>query len=155
MRLLIAALALLVAGCRAMTGAGDSVSITPDQVPPDQPAPAVPVLVGYASMPTDPFVLNAAAIAGHVLTLEVSYAGGCRAHAFTLLSSDTFQEPAPVQLGIYLFHHASQDPCEAWLTERLRFDLSPIRELYRTVYGVDSGVVVLRLAHAPELVYRF
>ena len=67
-----------------------------------------------------------------------------------LLSSDTFQEPAPVQLGIYLFHHASQDPCEAWLTERLRFDLSPIRELYRTVYGVDSGVVVLRLAHADS-----
>ena len=155
MRLLIAALALFMAGCRAMTGAGDSVSITPEQVPPDQPAPAVPVLVGYASRPTDPFVLNAAAITGHVLTLKVSYAGGCRDHAFKLLSSDTFQEPAPVQLGINLFHHASQDPCEAWLTEQLRFDLSPIGELYRTVYGVDSGVVVLRLAHAPELVYRF
>ena len=142
--LLIAVLALLVGGCRGTAGVDDS----------PVPAPS-PVRVGYVSIPTDPYELNAAAIAGDVLTLEVSYAGGCRDHVFELLSSDTFQESAPVELGMVLFHNAGDDPCEAWLTEQLRFDLSPIRELFRTVYGVDSGVVILRLARAPELVYRF
>ena len=58
-----------------------------------------------------------------------------------------------------LTHDAHEDSCEAWLTERLRFDLSPIRERYRASYGQDSGTVHLLLHPAPDadhpLVYQF
>ena len=51
---------------------------------------------------------------------------------------------------------AAEDPCEAWLTEQVRFDLRPIKRRYQTAYDQDSGVVYLRLArHSASLVYRF
>ena len=39
----------------------------------------------------DPCVVNSAAIGGHRLTIEVSYAGGCRRHDFTLVISKSFR----------------------------------------------------------------
>lgn len=40
----------------------------------------------------DDYVLNAAAVAGDALTLNVSYGGGCATHRFTLVASETFME---------------------------------------------------------------
>ena len=119
--------------------------------------PAKPVLVGYASRPTDPFELLAAAVEGDLLMLEVAYGGGCEKHTFELLTSDSFQAGSPVVLGTLLFHDAGGDACEAWLRRRLWFDLRPVRDLYRRVYRERTGSVELRLAHVPDgsLVYRF
>ena len=131
--------------------------VTAGTPPPPPGEPVKPVLVGYASRPTDPFELLEAAVAGDLLVLEVAYGGGCEKHTFELLTSDSFQAGSPVVLGMLLFHDAGGDACEAWLRRRLWFDLRPVRDLYRRVYREQAGSVELRLPHVPDgsLVYRF
>ncbi len=84
----------------------------------------------------DPFVINEASISGNVLTLSVSYGGGCEDHDFLLyMSPPAFMESFPVQANLYLHHDGHADACDAYLTEELHFDLSPIRSLYYRFYG--------------------
>ena len=92
----------------------------------------------------------------------MSFAGGCREHAFTLVIGDSFAESSPVQLPAVLKHDANGDRCEAWLTETHVFDLDLIRNRYREAYGAGAGTVVLQLRGAPDvpdalvdLVYEF
>ncbi len=154
---LLVAAACLAAGCRA---AAAPVSIGRDEVPPTRPEPLVPVLFGpTADRHTDPFTLNGAAVSGHILTVSVSYSGGCRSHVFVLTAAESFRESSPVQLPVVLTHDANEDPCEAYPTRQLRFDLAPIRERYRAAYGQHSGTVLLLFYPAPAadppLVYQF
>lgn len=123
-----------------------------------QPMPALaPVVLGRDTRPTDAFRLESAAVDGDVLAIEVSYAGGCRNHEFVLLAARSFEVlSGSVRLEIALNHNANEDPCEAYLTEQLRFDLDPVKRLYRQTYSRDTGTVYLRLdGHAGPLVYRF
>ena len=57
----------------------------------------------------DDYVLDAAAIAGDALTLNVLYGGECATHRFTLVASETFMESFPVQLAVLLAHDANGD----------------------------------------------
>ena len=101
----------------------------------------------------DSYELSAAGIVGDTLTATVSYGGGCAEHEFTLVVSDAFMLTDPVRVQTTLAHNANGDPCEAWLTEQLQFDLTPIRE----ADGQPRGTIVLLLDNAPdgELVYTF
>ena len=104
---------------------------------------------------------DAPSLEGDVLTLTVSYGGGCARHDFTLIADSRFQESDPVQLNVHLAHDAHDDPCEAYPTNRYEFDLTPVRMLYREVYGQNEGVILLRLmgpapsARFPDLGYAF
>lgn len=149
--------ALFATGCRG--GGGPPVSTTPDDLPPDQPPPLVPVVFDAPDRQSDRFLLNTAAVAGDILTVEVSYGGGCREHVFTLAADDTFMESDPVQLRMTLIHDANEDPCQRWVTEERRFDLSPVKNRFREIYDQDSGTIHLNLSPAPAsnlpLVYEF
>ena len=105
----------------------------------------------------DPYVVNSAALDGDRLSIEVSYGGGCRDHAFTLVISKSFRESDPVQLAAVLAHEANGDPCEAWLTETHVFDLSLIKTRYRQFYGPGPGRVVLQIegVSGEHLLYEF
>ncbi|WP_420636241.1 hypothetical protein [Candidatus Palauibacter sp.] len=124
-------------------------------------APGVPegnvVVADGRNRGDDPYVVNSAAVDGHGLTIEVSYAGGCRRHDFTLVISKTFLESDPVQLPAVLAHEANGDSCEAWITESLVFDLALVRTRYQQFYGSGSGTVVLRVTGVSggDLVYEF
>ncbi len=165
---LLVAAACLAAGCRGATGHPEPTPeptpepIDRDELPPAQPESPVPVVFGpTADLQTDPFALNSAAVSGNILALSVSYGGGCRSHLFLLTAAESFQESSPVQLPMVLTHDANDDPCEAYPTEQLRFDLTPIRERYQRAYGQDSGSVLLHLQPEPAtntdqpLVYQF
>ncbi len=105
----------------------------------------------------DPYEINAATISGDVLSVSVSFSGGCEAHEFTLGLSDGFLESNPVQLWAWLLHDAKGDSCEAYPTEERQFDLTPIKARYRQAYQQQEGVVIILLEGAPEgsLVYEF
>ena len=148
-----ASVALL--GLLASSGCGDSS-------PPLEPDGTVVLVDGVVladgrDRGDDPYVVNSAAVDGDRLTLSVSYSGGCRTHAFTLVISKYFQESDPVQLPAVLAHEANGDPCEAWPTESLGFDLGPVRTRYLQFYGPGPGTVVLRIrgVSGEDLVYEF
>ena len=151
------AAACLAAGCRGSVPVSSS-----GPTPPAHPEPPAPVAFGStADLQSDPFALNSASVTGNVLTISVSYSGGCRSHEFVLTAAESFQESSPVQLPMVLTHEDNDDPCEAYPTEQRRFDLTPIEERYQAAYGgQDSGTVLLLLQPLPlaqnqPLVYQF
>ena len=112
---------------------------------------------GVDAFGADPYQMNSAAIEGDTLLANVSYAGGCADHVFTLVVADRFMESDPVRLTADIAHDGHGDLCEAWLTEDLRFDLTPIKSMYERAYRQKHGTVVLLLDGAPsgELIYEF
>ena len=106
---------------------------------------------------TDVYTINSATIEDDILSVDVSYGGGCETHVFTLVAEEQFLESFPVQLRVSLAHNANGDRCKAWLTEDYHFDLTPIKEVYQKGYRTDEGTIVLRLKDAPpsDLFYDF
>ena len=105
----------------------------------------------------DPYVAKSAGLDGDRLTIEVSYGGGCRDHAFTLVIDESFRESDPLQLGAVLAHDANGDTCEAWLTASHVFDLSLVKIRHNQTYGPGAGKIVLQIEGVPgePLVYEF
>lgn len=147
------------------TGDDDGVSISPDDIPPDDTTLVGDVvIVGDGVSPpqewiNDKYQLNSAAITDDTLEISVSYGGGCEVHEFTLIADNTFMESDPVQLAVSIVHNANLDYCERWVTESYHFDLTPIKTMYQQSYQQDAGTVVLNLENipdgAPALVYKF
>ncbi|MXV76129.1 hypothetical protein F4Z99_17880 [Candidatus Poribacteria bacterium] len=151
-------------GCQQLndqikTGPDDPVSISVDDVNPDEIFYTGAVFVGDAGdrFGTDAYTLNSVTITDDTLNISVSYSGGCEAHQFTLVVSEEFLESFPVQLQVSIAHNANGDTCEAYPTENYRFDLTPIKTMYQAAYRQEAGTIILRLKDAPdgELVYEF
>ncbi len=92
----------------------------------------------------NPAIIGAVALEGDVLLVDVTYGGGCEEHLFDLFWDGSFLESFPVQAQLQLTHGGAPDFCEALISERLRFDLTPLLEAYRDGYGADD-TIVLRL----------
>ena len=125
--------------------------------PNDGVSPRVVITDADENWGTDDYLLRDATITDDTLRLVVSYSGGCEAHEFTLITSGMFLESAPVQLVISVAHNANDDPCEAFPTETITFDLTGIKTLYQEAYQQDEGTIILPLENAPngQLVYQF
>lgn len=144
--LLISSL-LLIAGC--------------DHLQPIKPAPpgdVVPIILvddlRPGDWPRDPAHIEKAEVFGDVLSLRVSYSGGCREHGFQLIASRQFMESYPLQVSTHLAHDAHGDACEALIVEDLLFDLTPLKKFYQDAYRSPSGTLLLRLA-SLEIRYEF
>ena len=141
------------------TGLDDAVSVSVDDVNPDEIFYTGTVFIGDAGnrFGTDEYALNSATITDDTLNISVSYSGGCKDHQFTLVVSNTFLESFPVQLHASIAHNANGDTCEAYPTEDYRFDLTSIKTMYQEAYRQEAGTIVLRIKDAPdaELVYEF
>jgi hypothetical protein len=95
---------------------------------------------------TDPYVLRSALVRDHVLSLEVSYTGGCRPHAFQLGSTGWSPTEHGVEVDLVLAHDAGGDDCKALVREHLTFDLDPLAAACSDELAEARGLVVLRLA---------
>ena len=151
-------------GCQQLNdptkiGLDETVSISRDDVHPDEIFYTGAIFIGDTKdrFGTDDYTLNSATITDDTLNISVSYGGGCEDHQLTLVVSETFLESFPVQLHTSLAHDANEDPCQAWLTDNYRFDLTPIKEMYQKAYHQKAGTIILRLKEAPdgELTYEF
>jgi hypothetical protein len=75
----------------------------------------------------DAFTILDMSVAGDSLHVAVQYSGGCKPHAFQMISNGNLLKSLPPQLPLYLEHTANADNCRALLTEKLAFDLKPLR----------------------------
>jgi len=90
-----------------------------------------------------PYVLDSAGITGDTISLWINYSGGCTQHFFQLyMSPSVFAESFPVQASLYLRHFGQEDPCEAIVSQRIQFDLSPIAERFRELYQPGGQVTI-------------
>ncbi len=92
----------------------------------------------------DPVELRQSSLKRDTLTLLVSYSGGCEKHDFALYGLSYFMKSNPVQSNIYLTHDAHGDLCEAYITEKLLFDLTPLKEIYKERHG-DYGPIIIHV----------
>lgn len=95
--------------------------------------------------PSDQVTIQGFTIRGDSLELAVTFGGGCRDHAFTLLSDAAWMESYPVQVGVKLAHDANGDNCKALLSRVLRFDLTPLKAAYAASYQAASGIMKLNI----------
>lgn len=92
----------------------------------------------------NPAVIELAQISEDTLQLTVSYSGGCREHHFKLFGSRSIIKTNPPQAEIYLSHNSNGDMCEAWITENIKFDLSPLKNYFQQNFG-NNGPLLLRI----------
>jgi hypothetical protein len=78
--------------------------------------------------------------------MQVSYGGGCESHFFELCWPEPeFMESAPVQVSLELLHTGEEDFCDAWMTERIDLDVTPMADAWRAAYGGSSGEMILNI----------
>ena len=79
----------------------------------------------------EPASIKNADVNGLTLELVVAYRGGCADHSFNLLSPPNLAESYPPQHSLFLTHDAEGETCEAKQEQKLRFDLSPLKNRYQ------------------------
>jgi hypothetical protein len=102
----------------------------------------LPVIVDQQTRPekwpSDPANLQELTVVGNRLDARVGYGGGCAVHAFKLVVWGGWMESYPVQVRALLSHDAKNDPCDAFITRDLSFDLRPLKNAYEESYGVGE-----------------
>ena len=166
---------LFAIGCQKMSneildgtdtdpGLDDSVSVSPDDIPPDDTKLVGSVVIledgpnaadEWADNAIDfnsPYHFNSATIEGDTLIVSISYGGGSKTHEFALLAEPAFMESDPVGLGISIVHNDNDDFAEGFFTEMYHFDLTPIKTMYQEAYKEDAGTIHLRIAASLDIV---
>lgn len=106
---------------------------------------------------SDQFTFEEVTIENDTLTAVVRYGGGCRLHQFDLRFSGVFMESYPVQVNAKIIHNANNDMCKAYLLERLKFPLLPLKENYMNSYETSGEeTIIIKLENWDgELSYTF
>lgn len=106
--------------------------------------------------PHDALTVGAAAIAGDVLTVDVSYGGGCEMHLLDGCWDGSFAESDPVQVWAFVSHESNDDPCDAIESRTVEIDLSPMKADYQAGYQTENGTIEIHLeGWADALLYSF
>jgi len=83
-------------------------------------------------------------IQGDTLEITLQYSGGCEEHKFSLIGTGEFldlMQAEPVQTSIFLSHNANNDSCEAFITEVLFFNLTPLKDAWQQLYQKDYETI--------------
>jgi hypothetical protein len=83
----------------------------------------------YDSLKNDPVKINTVMVEGDFLVVNLSYSGGCKSHIIDLARVHPWCGTPPLPPPTFeIRHNANGDACEAWATETLKFDISPLKE---------------------------
>lgn len=95
--------------------------------------------------PQDPLTIDAAAIDGDTLVLDVSYGGGCEEHDVDYCWDGAFAESLPVQVWLDVWHDAHEDLCDAFVQSKRMLDLTPLKTAWQTSYQQQSGEITVHV----------
>jgi hypothetical protein len=126
-------------------------------MPPDgDPFDGPEVAVCDGSIPMDALVINGVTLEGDELTVDVAYGGGCEMHLLGGCWDELWLESSPVQTGLAIAHDNADDPCDAFPSDQVVLDLTPIAIAYQESYGPGGATVHVNLDGWPEtIVYTF
>ncbi len=80
----------------------------------------------YARNSANTQILNAT-ITDSILSLDISYNGGCKPHTFDLIGSKMIQKSMPPIRGIMLAHNDNEDDCRELIEETIKFNINKFR----------------------------
>jgi hypothetical protein len=81
----------------------------------------------YDSLARDPIYLHEAFVDGDCLQIKISYSGGCKEHTIDLARMHPWTASSSTVPTFEIRHNANGDMCEAYFTQELRFDLTPLK----------------------------
>jgi hypothetical protein len=101
------------------------------------------------------FLKNADLLDGDILTVRVTYSGGCKNHDFILATlSPSITTEFGHEVHLALSHENNGDVCKKMVTESLYFDLLPLKETHQRVYRTKEGLIVLHIMNR-SIKYEF
>ena len=70
---------------------------------------------------------------------SIQYSGGCNKHDFFLVGTCPNHLENPATLTLHIIHDDHGDACDAWISDTLKFDLSPLRSCNLSAETVELG----------------
>ncbi len=87
--------------------------------------------------------VNGVEIDSDLLAFNISYSGGCREHKIELYGLKEIAESNPAQVTLMLSHNADNDMCEAYLTQKILFDLTALKNYLRDDHNINDKVLLI------------
>lgn len=84
-------------------------------------------------------------IEGNILSIEVSYRGGCGQHNFELYSNGLLKKSLPPQIDVYLEHQKENETCSEDIKQTLKFDIAALK-------NTNYDLIVLNINSADNKV---
>ena len=84
------------------------------------------------------FQITEVSIDEDILTMTVSYSGGCEDHEFNAYFNQVYMKSEPPKAGIFIEHISNDDMCKKLVTEKISFSLKNLR-----VPGKDGDYTVM------------
>ena len=82
--------------------------------------------VGEPTEEGDSLNIREVKLSGNILTVSVTYYGGCLKHTFSLIGSPNISKSLPPRRSIRVIHQDQGDQCKKTMMEDLHFDLSEL-----------------------------
>ena len=67
-------------------------------------------------------------IAGDILSIDVTYRGGCGQNTFELYSNGYLKKSLPPQVDVFLEHKKENETCSEEIKQTLKFDISALKK---------------------------
>lgn len=109
------------------------------------------VIIDNTFMPgTDKPTYNIASalVTGNILSLNVSYAGGCAEHSFELVSNGLYAKSLPPQTTVYL-RHQSDDTCDKTIEKTVSYDISKLK------YPGQNTLLIKIITFKEKIAYKY
>lgn len=103
---------------------------------------------GDDAHPNDRFSMDGSTLTGRLLTLDVSYGGGCKAHEFTACWDELVLESDPPMVGVVVLHDGNGDTCEAIGSQTLYIDLQALNSVSDNLrVAIQGGFMGQSISH--------
>ena len=86
----------------------------------------ITAVIGEKPKTSDPFTISSVSVDGNIMTVEVTYGGGCKDHSFQMIGSSTIAKSMPAIRSIQLSHVSNGDECKKMLIQKLKIDISAL-----------------------------
>jgi hypothetical protein len=83
-------------------------------------------IIGEAPKDNPETQINWVQLAGNILTIEVSYSGGCEQQSFDLVGNELILKSFPPRRNIVLVRDSKGDACREFITRTLEFDITEL-----------------------------
>jgi len=85
-------------------------------------------------------------ISGDILSVFVTYSGGCKEHSFELYSNGMYAKSLPPQLSLCLRHSSNDDACRELINQELKYTISKLKY-------PGNNTVILKLGAKQRITY--
>lgn len=97
---------------------------------------------------SDDYTINSIEIKGNVMTLDVSYSGGCTEHSFAMTGSQVISKSLPPIRSIQLIHNANGETCRELKSTKVSVNIESLAykqeegsEIYLTLNGWKDRIL--------------